>query len=256
MFSSASTPWTDFSRPDSSVHGISQARILERVAMSFSRRSQPKNQTHISYLASKFFTTEPLGKPIETLKTPWSCQQPYPFETWQKKECRTFTALILITFPVLTICAQWFSPVWLSAATWTIAWQAPLPMEFSRQEYWSGVPFHIPEDLPDPGIKPVSIASPALAGWFFTILPPGKPDYITSLFTRGCGGHRSWGSHLLCSPFPWQRNKATLSFPIILFLYFCLAVVHREPRFWHSISKICTLPHKCPLSPSLCSFRI
>ena len=101
------------SRPDSSVHGISQARILERVAMSFSRRSQPKNQTHISYLASKFFTTEPLGKPIETLKTPWSCQQPYPFETWQKKECRTFTALILITFPALTICAQWFSPVWL-----------------------------------------------------------------------------------------------------------------------------------------------
>ena len=158
------------SRPDSSVHGISQARILERVALSFSRRSQPKNQTHISYLASRFFTTEPLGKPTETLKTPWSCQQPYPFETWQKKECRTFTALILITFPSLTICVQWFSPVWLFAATWTIAWQAPLPMEFSRQEYWSGVPFPTPGDRPDPGIEPVSLVFPALADGFFSAI--------------------------------------------------------------------------------------
>ena len=41
-------------------------------------------------------------------------------------------------------------------------------MEFSRQEYWSGFPFPPPEDLPDPGVKPTSLASPALAGGFFT----------------------------------------------------------------------------------------
>ena len=41
-------------------------------------------------------------------------------------------------------------------------------MEFSRQEYWSGMPFPSPGDLPDPGIEPVSLASPALAGGFFT----------------------------------------------------------------------------------------
>ena len=44
-------------------------------------------------------------------------------------------------------------------------------MGFSRQEYWSGLPFPPPRDLPNPGIKP---ASPALAGEFFTIEPPGK----------------------------------------------------------------------------------
>ena len=46
--------------------------------------------------------------------------------------------------------------------------QAPLSMEFSRQEYWSGLPFPSPGDLPDPEIKPMSPASPALAGGFFT----------------------------------------------------------------------------------------
>ena len=57
---------------------------------------------------------------------------------------------------------------------WTVACQAPLYMEFSRQEYWSELPFPLPGDLPDPGIKPKSPAAPALAGGFFTTKPPGK----------------------------------------------------------------------------------
>jgi len=48
-------------------------------------------------------------------------------------------------------------------------------MGFSRQEYWSELPFPPPGHLPDPGIKPVSLVSPALAGRFFTTKPPGKP---------------------------------------------------------------------------------
>ena len=51
---------------------------------------------------------------------------------------------------------------------WTIARQAPLPMGFSRQEYWSGLPCPPPGDLPNPGIKPRSLMSPALGGGFFT----------------------------------------------------------------------------------------
>ena len=54
----------------------------------------------------------------------------------------------------------------------TIALQAPLCIGFRRQEYWSGLPFPPPEDLPDPGIEP---ESPALTGKFFTTEPPGKP---------------------------------------------------------------------------------
>ena len=65
-----------------------------------------------------------------------------------------------------------------SETPWTVACQAPLLMEFSRQEYWSGVPFPTPVDLPDPGIEPASPVSPALAGRFFTTAPPGKPRKI------------------------------------------------------------------------------
>ena len=50
---------------------------------------------------------------------------------------------------------------------------APLSMEFSRQEYWRGLPCPPPGDLPNPGIKPTSLISPVLAGRFFTTMPPG-----------------------------------------------------------------------------------
>ena len=55
-----------------------------------------------------------------------------------------------------------------SATPWTEAPQAPLSMEFSRQEHWSGLPFPAPGVLPNPRIKPVSLMSPTLAGRFFT----------------------------------------------------------------------------------------
>ena len=54
------------------------------------------------------------------------------------------------------------SRVWLSVTPWTADCQAPLSTGFSRQEYWSGLPFPPPGNLPDPGIKPASLASSAL----------------------------------------------------------------------------------------------
>ena len=60
-----------------------------------------------------------------------------------------------------------------SATPWTVAHQTPLSMEFSRQEYQSGLLFASPGYLPDPGIESMSPASPALAGRFFTAEPPG-----------------------------------------------------------------------------------
>ena len=59
------------------------------------------------------------------------------------------------------VCASLLSRDGLSATSWTVAHQAPLPMEFSRQEYWSGLPFPPPGDLPDPGIELKSLVSPA-----------------------------------------------------------------------------------------------
>ena len=55
----------------------------------------------------------------------------------------------------------------------TVAHQAPLSMGFSRQEYWNGLPFPLPGDLPNPEIEPLS---PAMADGFFTNEPPGKPQ--------------------------------------------------------------------------------
>ena len=75
----------------------------------------------------------------------------------------------------LCVHTQSFSRVWLSATPWTIPHQAPLSMGFSRQEYWSGLPFPSPEDRPSPAIEPGSPTSPALADEFFTTKPPGKP---------------------------------------------------------------------------------
>ena len=64
------------------------------------------------------------------------------------------------------------SPVRLFATPGTVAYQAPPSMRFSRQEYWSGLPFPSPGDLPDPGIEP---RSPALLADTLTSEPPGKP---------------------------------------------------------------------------------
>ena len=67
-----------------------------------------------------------------------------------------------------------------SVIVWTVVHQAPLSKEFSWQEYWSRLPFPTPGDLPNPGIEPASLAAAALAGRFFTTVPPGKPPYYTS----------------------------------------------------------------------------
>ena len=62
---------------------------------------------------------------------------------------------------------QLLSRVRLFETPWTVTHQAPLSMGFSRQEYWSRLLFPSPGDLPDPGIEPMSLASPALVGMFF-----------------------------------------------------------------------------------------
>ena len=84
--------------------------------------------------------------------------------------------LSVIGLELLPACGCACSIVFNSAVQWTLAHQALLSVEFSRQEYWEGgCHFLNPSDLPDPGIEPSSLASPALGGEFFTTVPPGKP---------------------------------------------------------------------------------
>ena len=126
----------DSSVSGSSVHGILQARILEWVIHSLlPGSSPPMDQTQVSCIAGRFFTI------------------------WAAREAHMFSYCML----------SLFSHVQLFVTSWTVARQAPLSMGFSRQEYRSGLPCPPPGDLPNLGIKPASLMSPALAGGFFTI---------------------------------------------------------------------------------------
>ena len=82
-------------------------------------------------------------------------------------------------FPFTSLRAQPLRCVRPSATPWTVAYRAPMSMEFSRQEYWSGLPCALPRDLPNPGIESASPALPALAGRLFTTAPPAVLPSIT-----------------------------------------------------------------------------
>ena len=86
-------------------------------------------------------------------------------ETWREDrvvvECVCVCVCVCVSVSVLSLA-------WLFETPWTGAHQISLHMEFPRKEYWSGLPFLSPGALPDSGIEPTSLASPALSGWFFT----------------------------------------------------------------------------------------
>ena len=81
------------------------------------------------------------------------------------------------------VCAQ----SCLTAIPWTVACQAPLPMGFSRQEYWSGLPFPSPGDLPDPGMQP---SSSALAGGFCTDWATREAPFLLVVLWNNCYNFR------------------------------------------------------------------
>ena len=98
--------------------------------------------------------------------------------------------------------------VQIFATPWTVAHQAPLSMGFPKQEYWSGLPFPPPGDLPDPGIKP---QSPALQVDSLSSEPPGKPIYTIYTHTHKCW----WLSCIQLFVTPW-----TLAYQTFLFMGF------------------------------------
>ena len=98
------------------------------------------------------------------------------------------------------------SRVLLFVTPWTVASQAPLSVGFSRQEYWSGLPFPIPGDLPDPGIKPASFSSPSpprLAGGFPSMIPPERPVMSCYVFV-------AQSSPTLCSPVDYSLTGSSV----------------------------------------------
>ena len=98
-----------------------------------------------------------------------SFYQPYP------GLCATVNHLSVTQGFVVNVHVCEFSRVWQFGTTWTVSQQVSLYIVFSRWEYWSGLTFPTPEDLPNSGIELTSLVSPAFAGRFFITEPPGKP---------------------------------------------------------------------------------
>ena len=103
-----------------------------------------------------------------------------PFGVWEEEfvPCLS-SSLQVVSWHLWHACmGNGFCRVWLCATLWTVAHQALLSMGFSRQEYWSGLLFPSPGDLPDPGIKPASLIPPELASGFFPTEPLGSSYQI------------------------------------------------------------------------------
>ena len=150
-----------------SVLGILQARILEWVAIHFSRGSAwPRNQTQVSWIAGEFFTV-------------WTTMTPFCITGNEVPERSGHTPKVTqwcyghycVHIRVLSC----FSRVQPIATIWTIVHQTPLSIGFSRQEYWSGLPFPPPGIFPTQGLNPCLLC---LLHWqvgSLPLVPPGKP---------------------------------------------------------------------------------
>ena len=107
------------------------------------------------------------------------------------------------------VAAQSLSRIQLFATPWTVAHQALLSMEFSRQEYWSGLPFPALGDLPQSGIEPMSAASPALQADSLPLCLLGSPDgtFNTPLKLTGMTAilEEEWSPEAFESGKPWYQ---------------------------------------------------
>ena len=102
----------------------------------------------------------------------------FKMTTWSLEITHTFFRCCWLRALLVYICAQYLSGVCLFATPWTVAHQAPLSMGFCRQEYWRGLPFPPPGDLPNLGTELWTLVS-CIAGRFFTTELPGSSSYGT-----------------------------------------------------------------------------
>ena len=176
-----------------SVHNSFDLNGLTRRALSFhqgttcpkkstcpsdSQKHDRKHTFYFNFLFHLILVPQPRIKPAPH-PLHWKHGVLTPELPGKSQEAHILEGLIQHWKPPLSCApAQSFSRVWLFVTPWTVACQAPLSMAFHRQEYWSGLPFPPPGDLPDPGIKP---RSPPLAGGFFTTEPPGKSSCYPNL---------------------------------------------------------------------------
>ena len=152
----SATPWTVACQAPL-FHGILQARILEWVAILFSRSSQPRDWTQVSCIVADSLLSEPPGKTYKGKDETKILKK-------SEEESHDLTLIRSMNNTCLQVCVlSPFSCVRLFATLWTLACQALLSKGFSRQEYWSGLLCPPAGDLPHLGIKPVSQTSTCIS---------------------------------------------------------------------------------------------
>ena len=152
----------DCSLSGSSVHGIFQARVLEWIAISFSRgSSRPRNHTLVSRIAGRCFTVW-ATRDVSFREFQVVCNFIIYLSLWGSSrlpQAWWFTGRIHWTQKLLYSCCvllSCFSHVQSFATLWTVAHWTPLSIGFSKKEYWSGLPCPPPGDLSIQGIEPIS----------------------------------------------------------------------------------------------------
>ena len=196
----------------------------------FSRgSSEPRDWTLVSYIAGRFFTTwatgeackgDELGLKKDTGKTDWVLAFQAVFDSVQTRKKKAFTLNTYVNV-AFHPCSRDHAGGGIVAkscltleALWTVARQAPLSMGFSRQEYWSGLPFPSPGDLADSGIEP---RSPALQADSLPTELWGKPlgtinkfkvsttSSVRSGLLSGCGGYIY--THIYTHTHTWNSSR-------------------------------------------------
>ena len=133
-------------------------------------------------------------------------------------------------FTETVLRAKSLGRVQLSAILWTVACQGPLSMRFSRQEYWSGLPRPSLGDLPDPGIEPTSLMSPALASGFLTTSTTRCIHGFFYCFSL------LWTTWVPLMAFCFPLFFVNLSFASMLSLWLFLCLDHGEYCFWSKMT--------------------
>ena len=147
-------PWMEEPGRLESMGSLSQTRLSDFTFTFRFHTMEKEMATHSSVLAWRIpGTEEPGGLPSMGSHR-------------VRHDCSDLAAAAAVLLFCVLSC---FIGLQLIVTPWTVAFQAPLSMEFSRENYWSRLPFPTPGNLHDPGIKPMSLLSPALAGRRFTI---------------------------------------------------------------------------------------
>ena len=159
----------------------------------------------------------------------------------------TLVVVYLCVHVIASVVSDFF------ATLWTVACQAPLSMGFCKQKHWSGLPCPPPGDLPDPGIEPESLTSPALAGRFFTTSAtweaqsPVHSSLIWWVSSKIRLKTKNYWLKFLKSSFMIITIEMTYICPLILvkFIDFCESTNGKRMTSWPFESKPVCSVRKC-----------